>query len=163
MCCFGVAAFYLYLSAREDKKSSAIALLISGIFAGLATGVKYPALLFFCVPIFLMTIATGNKKSQGVKDSLIFILGIFITFSPWLLKNYLQTGNPVYPIFNNLFAISNWSEFLNQRFYDTHHSTDFSLSAITTNLKNIFITHRQLFPCGFILSLLTQQVLQLVM
>ncbi len=153
MSCFGLASFYLFLCANKNKQKSII-LIISGIFAGFAAGTKYPALLFFCLPITIMVAFNHRQKAISVKDALFFIGGILLSFSPWMLKNYFQTGNPFYPIFNNLFNVSGWDKVLQQRFHDAHHATDFSLEAIKTNLQNIFIFGKQLFPSSFIFSLL---------
>ena len=34
---------------------------------------------------------------------LVFAVATFVAFSPWLIRNYVWTGNPIYPLHNSLF------------------------------------------------------------
>ncbi|MHC4873442.1 MAG: ArnT family glycosyltransferase [Planctomycetota bacterium] len=153
MCSFGLAALYCCLSAEGGDNKRLY--LLSGIFAGLSAGVKYPALLFFCMPVMLIICLDNWKKGSALKSAAVFIAGILFVFTPWLAKNVLQTGNPVFPIFNSLFSVTGWTDILNQRFHDAHRASDFSSSAVFSYLKILFFKGRQLFPTPFIFILLS--------
>ncbi|MBU4372563.1 MAG: phospholipid carrier-dependent glycosyltransferase [Syntrophaceae bacterium] len=82
-------------------------LLISSIAMGLALGTKYNALiawvfLSFSV-VFLYSRDTGEQW-RAIRYGLIFFLVSLCLFSPWLIKNLILTGNPLYPLFKGLFT-----------------------------------------------------------
>lgn len=82
-------------------------LLYSAISMGLALGTKYSALvvlfiLGISVP-YIYSRATNNQvRALGLGIKYVSIaLAVFL---PWMVKNYLLKGNPIYPIANGLFA-----------------------------------------------------------
>jgi hypothetical protein len=36
-----------------------------------------------------------------------FLLAALLSYSPWLIRNYIYTGNPIYPLYNSVFIKSN--------------------------------------------------------
>ena len=85
-------------------------LVFAGICCGLATGIKYNGLIvLFLLPLFIPVLyirsknGTEGSNSKGIGSSLIFLLAALITFSPWLIRNYAWTGNPIYPLHDSLF------------------------------------------------------------
>lgn len=95
---------------------------LSAIFCSLAVGTKYTALAttFLAMAVFFFL-----RECVFAKQSLVATVKI-MTFwgcivlagmSPWILKNAIYTGNPVYPFFNSLFQaqgteIMGYSEYL---------------------------------------------------
>jgi 4-amino-4-deoxy-L-arabinose transferase-like glycosyltransferase len=96
-------------------------LVVSAVFCGLALGTKYNALIvFFLLSMFVMFAYSrissneGNqpdpirKSSQVSLKALLFgVLYIFIVllvFSPWMIRNYVWTKNPVYPLYQTFFG-----------------------------------------------------------
>lgn len=76
----------------------------------LALGTKYNALLV----LFIMTLITafiyikstpaGNASQVGaLKYASAFILVSLLVFSPWMIRNYLWTGNPIFPLYKKWF------------------------------------------------------------
>lgn len=58
------------------------------------------------IPILYNRFLENRIKSDGRKAlafSIIFMISSLLTFSPWLLKNYRWTGNPIYPLYDSLF------------------------------------------------------------
>ncbi len=84
------------------------ALIVAGIFCGLAAGTKYNGL----ITIFLLTLFVPfiylqtNKKIKSswksILSGVIFLSCTLFAFSPWLMRNYTLTGNPIYPLHNTL-------------------------------------------------------------
>jgi hypothetical protein len=73
---------------------------------GIAIGSKYNALIaFFIMNLLLMVVYVRKTRKQwgAVKYGLIFLAVTAAAASPWYLKNYLLTGNPLYPLFDSLF------------------------------------------------------------
>lgn len=83
---------------------------MAGLCCGLAAGTKYNGLL----TVFLLTALVPFLHAQTTKSgwqnkirslfySLIFLFLAIITLSPWLVRNYVWTGNPIYPLHQSLF------------------------------------------------------------
>jgi len=77
-------------------------LFISSLAMGLALGTKYNALIpwFFLslAVVFLYSRDTG-KQWKALEQGLLFFMISLFFFSPWLIKNGILTGNPLYPMF----------------------------------------------------------------
>lgn len=85
-------------------------LLFSGFCCGLAAGVKYNGLInIFLLTLFIPILFIRSQKkliglnSRGISYSLLFLLATLVTFSPWLVRNYLWTANPIYPLHDSIF------------------------------------------------------------
>jgi hypothetical protein len=75
-------------------------LLVIGAFCGFSLGVKYTAVV---VPLALGLSLAWTSRRDGFRVvagrlSLLDVVTCAVTL-PWLLKNWLTTGNPVYPFF----------------------------------------------------------------
>ena len=97
-------------------------LVLSAASCGLALGTKYNGLIvFFLLTVFVPLIyidqtkkATAGEKAINRDNSIknqfkatgfgtVFFLVALGVFSPWMIKNYVWKGNPVYPLYNNIF------------------------------------------------------------
>lgn len=82
----------------------------AGIVCGLALGTKYNglvtlAILTLFVP-FIYSRYQYKKESGFAKPmcyGIIFVLVSLLVFSPWMIRNYNWKGNPIYPLYNNVF------------------------------------------------------------
>jgi len=81
-------------------------LLFGGAFAGLALSSKYTALAI--LPGLLLVLLPGRRSPEAgrgrrlwrsAQDGLIVCAVAVALWSPWLVKNFLLTGNPTYPFF----------------------------------------------------------------
>jgi len=128
---FVAAAFQAALFWHREKNDHW--LILVGIFSGLAIGTKLTAfwllLPFLGLLIFYITFIKGDIYSklsagsidanvrvprrslwiQGLWKSIITIgLPILVLFTPWLIRDWLWTGNPIFPNYNNIFNSSQW-------------------------------------------------------
>lgn len=85
-------------------------LVLAGLCCGLAAGTKYNGLiavvaLTLLVPVLYQHGAGEARQSNGraLLCGLVFALATLTAFSPWLVRNYLWTGNPIYPLHDRLF------------------------------------------------------------
>jgi hypothetical protein len=67
---------------------------LSGLFAGFALGAKYTAALL--IVLGLLVLATHKRRNWAAVRA--YIIAAVLISLPWLLKNLLPTGNPLYPL-----------------------------------------------------------------
>ena len=108
----GVWAFYtlaavypvlivLTRSGEQDDNFPLTGLaILSGLMAGMAFSVKYPALLMAVLPVLGLWIfaVRTDWKTLGM-----YTIAVTVIVAPWLVKNTIATHNPVYPLAGNLF------------------------------------------------------------
>ena len=94
---YGLSIFILLEYWLADRERSI--LRVAALLAGFMVGIKYTAGVF---PVAVLPIIFLANRGRGIKSTLrdVFTFGgiALLTFSPWLLKNFLATGNPVYPL-----------------------------------------------------------------
>lgn len=90
---WGIATL-IALQGWVDRQENHM-LSLAGCFTGFTLGTKYSSgvLLVACVVIIVL----GRKKWSILPALFRYVLFSLITFSPWLIKNVVATGNPVYP------------------------------------------------------------------
>lgn len=101
---FESLALYLFLEQKFFK---------SAVSLGLAACTKILALS--SLPIFLILILINNfpakrdpalqgKLKIGIYLGFRYLILVFVVLSPWLLRAYLATGNPVYPFLSPMYT-----------------------------------------------------------
>jgi len=95
---FGLSVFISLVEYFNSNKTQHV--IYVGIFSGLAFGCKYPAGVIFLAVLFtLIFISIKNKSPKPIKIIGLYCLGAGLFALPWLVKNFLFTGNPIYPFF----------------------------------------------------------------
>lgn len=81
--------------------------ILSGLMAGMAFSVKYPALLMAVLPVLglWVYVRRWDWKTLG-----LYTAAVTVVVAPWLVKNLVSTGNPVYPLAGNVFPADIRSE-----------------------------------------------------
>jgi hypothetical protein len=74
-------------------------LLLAGAFAGLAFGTKYTAGVLLAVSGVALLWHIWKRKANLISSVFEFCLTALVVMSPWLIKDWLTTGNPLYPFF----------------------------------------------------------------
>ncbi len=74
-------------------------LLLAGAFAGLAFSTKYTAGALGIAALAALAWHSWKRRSAFMPTLLQFGLAAAIFALPWLIKNWVMTGNPVYPFF----------------------------------------------------------------
>jgi hypothetical protein len=103
---YQVGAVLAILEWRRERQSSM--LVLSGIFCGLAMGLKYTS---FVAPLFLIGVVIWDRRSHlanGIRHLSQLVLPAALVAAPWYVKNLLFTGNPFYPF---LFGGRFWDSF----------------------------------------------------
>jgi 4-amino-4-deoxy-L-arabinose transferase-like glycosyltransferase len=100
-------------------------LILIGVFAGLAMGLKYTSFVTPLVivgfilwysyrvsPITSHVSRTTHHAPRSIVTNLaVFILPALLVALPWYVKNWAFTGNPVYPFLYNVFGGQYWDGF----------------------------------------------------
>jgi len=112
-------ALFLYFVSKGANH-----LALSGIFAGFGVSSKVfggvaAAGILIALAVYLIKRLAQKKISfeNALYALFLFCLILFIIISPWLLKNYYFTGNPVWPAANGIF---------HGKYWDSKHQTDLS-------------------------------------
>jgi hypothetical protein len=124
---FSTAAL-LYVLKWAARGNQTRHLLIAGLFCGLGLGTKYNGLislfLLTClIPVLYLRTnlqpddvgdgpATPNRRQKNsvgrislraLQAAALFVLISLLVFSPWMIRNFRWTGNPVYPLYQKAF------------------------------------------------------------
>jgi hypothetical protein len=74
-------------------------LVYAGLFAGLALSCKYTAGVALLAGLVFVLWHTRRSMTDLVKSGGMFATAAVVVMLPWLVKNTLTTGNPVYPLY----------------------------------------------------------------
>lgn len=89
-----------------------------GVMAAGAMGTKYSMIpLAIAVAVYFAPLLAWTRGAAALRTTLLPALGIaLLLVSPWLIRNVMWTGNPVYPLAYSVFGGDDWSE-ANAEFY----------------------------------------------
>jgi len=93
MLMFALAGWNVVRFARTDRVD---ALVLAGVFAGAAAGVKYPAAV--AAVVFAVAAGTVLRPRLSLRRVALFALPAVAVALPWYVKNWIVAGNPVYPL-----------------------------------------------------------------
>lgn len=97
-CLLAVGGLIAYYERRHASTA-----LVSGAMAGFALAVKTLSL----IPAAILTAAFLARK-PSIRNVLAFAVGLVAFASPFYLRTYLLTGNPVYPFAFSVFGGKYW-------------------------------------------------------
>jgi len=88
---------------RWQKSGAMRDIAIAGVMAGLACGVKLTAVpwVLVAVPVALLL---ASRPRKWIAGAAIFLIAGMIAFSPWLIRNEIWCGNPVFPEATSVFG-----------------------------------------------------------
>ena len=104
---FSTASLLLLFRWSEEKFQPRY-LIFAGISCGLAMSTKYNGLITFLilsafVPLLYQRVSATTNNFVALRWGIIFFAVALLTFSPWMIRNFMWTGNPLYPLFENFF------------------------------------------------------------
>lgn len=109
---------------------------IIGFLLGIATACK-PTAAFMGGPVVLLCVlawARGGDGARRGKTLLWLLLAVFIggvaASLPWLLRNYVACGNPVFPSMVSVFGSAHWDAGQVERWNAAHHPAAGVLGAV---------------------------------
>jgi len=100
---FAFLALYAFFIWHSTGKKSMI--VVSAVMAGVAASTKTSAVLtpviiglFFAYDYWII------KRKRGFNGLALFVVVAVATMLPWIVRAWLNTGNPFYPVFYNVFG-----------------------------------------------------------
>lgn len=81
--------------------------LLASLFAGACMAVKYTGVFVYVFTAFYFVYEMLIKKEKAFRLLLCLAAGALIT-APYLIKNFVLTGDPVYPFFAGLFGVKGY-------------------------------------------------------
>ena len=80
---------------------------------------KYPALISAVIPFGLVALADAWRH-RAAGPVLAYAMGWAIVMTPWLAKNVVDTGNPVYPLGYRVFGARHWDDARERQWAHAH-------------------------------------------
>jgi len=79
-------------------------MILAGLLAGMAAGCRHQAIGYGIVLLLAAGFITDmfSKRKGTFRAWSVFTGASLITAGPWYIKNFLQTGDPIYPLFSSL-------------------------------------------------------------
>jgi dolichyl-phosphate-mannose-protein mannosyltransferase len=102
------AAFFAVLAAAAAgewrRERARPALRIAAVFAGACLGVRYPAgAVLLAVVAFLWLSVPWRDWADKARLTVEVVALAALVFSPWLVRNFVFTGNPMAPVLQSVF------------------------------------------------------------
>jgi hypothetical protein len=103
----GAVFAFVSWSERNDRGW----LILCGLFSGLAVACKYTALLLPFLGVLGVLWTARSRKlhtPEAIRNLSIYLLIMIAVGSPFYIKNWIVTGNPVYPFLFSIFGGRGW-------------------------------------------------------
>ncbi|AMV38826.1 ArnT family glycosyltransferase [Planctomyces sp. SH-PL62] len=108
--CYQAALLWAFVKGRRSPEPSPTRLwAMLGFLAGGAMACKYTAILPSVIPFGVISVVEA-WRGRSARPVVAFILGWAVVMSPWMIKNVVDTGNPVYPLAYPVFGGRDWTE-----------------------------------------------------
>lgn len=124
--------------------------LLAGLLAGSAMASKYPGIVSVIFPIGCLltwTLLKGRRANNSKRGSSVelnnwkvaihYLCGIAVAVSPWFIRNFSDTGNPVYPLVWSVLGGTDWDESLNEKWKAAHSAPDHNIAGLPQHLKDV--------------------------
>jgi hypothetical protein len=140
------------------------AVILAGVCAGFACGVKLTAvpILIVAIPIALLFAIDGTRSLRRIiLGSILFIVVALVVFAPWMARNIAWAGNPLFPEAQAIFGDGPFTPVQSKRWTQAHSATskqhsfgahlDAARSQIMTDWRYGFV----LIPLGSLAGVLS--------
>jgi hypothetical protein len=108
----------------------------AGLLAGGAMACKYPALISAVIPFGAVALADSVRR-RAPSALLAFSLGWAAVMTPWLAKNVVDTGNPVYPLAYNVFGARHWDAAMDRKWSNAHGPRPVSAELLWASIRDV--------------------------
>lgn len=116
----GTTALLLLFDERLKAK---VAVILTGVCVGTATFAKLTAGPMLALPLTMMVLCKANAQSDRRSWHMVLLmLAAGLTLTPYFTRNFVQTGNPVFPFAANSLGHGHWEQYDVDRFNRGHHN-----------------------------------------
>ena len=145
--------------------------LLMGLFAGSSMACKYPGVLSVVMPLGLALLWFEWRRADEVskddstkvatllnrvlRTGVVYSIGVLLAVGPWLVKNAVETGNPVYPLLNSVFQGADWTPTLEANWKAAHGPPHHQPFDLLVKLFDITLKSDWLSPLFYALAPLT--------
>ncbi len=86
-------------------------ILLAGVYSGLSLGAKYmgAAVVVVTLAIALVGLSSRKQRRQVLFDLCLYAAVTALVFAPWIIKNWIMSGNPVAPALSNIIPTRGFS------------------------------------------------------
>ena len=109
---------------------------VAGLLAGGAMACKYPALISAVIPFGLLALIDSLRRRSGWL-LLAYVAGWGAIMTPWLAKNVVDTGNPVYPLAYQVFGGRDWDPAREAQWTAVHGPKSISASGLAEAVLDV--------------------------
>jgi len=115
-------------------------LLTTGLLAGSAMAAKYPGVISVVIPVGLLLLWSIRAQRQMLlSTALLYGAGVMLTVGPWLVRNTIDTGNPVYPLMYGVFGADDWSPAMDVKWKNGHLPSHHDPASIPSDLLSVLV------------------------
>jgi 4-amino-4-deoxy-L-arabinose transferase-like glycosyltransferase len=136
-------AFYcaavLYLLWLALDSTNGRPWILSGIFCGMAMGIKYTSFVLPLVALALLVWTSRRHLLDALAPTVRFTVAAVLVASPWYLRNWIWVGNPFYPF---LFGGKYWDAFLAAHYAQSGTGIGFNLRELILMPLNLALGQR---------------------
>lgn len=104
---FVLAGFLLSLRVvTKETRRPVLYAALAGLFCGFAAGLKPTAIVYAPALVTAIVVATGFRRqawSLAVSFTLASVFAFVVSYGPWAWAMWSLTGNPIFPMFNQVF------------------------------------------------------------
>ncbi|MFB3895815.1 MAG: phospholipid carrier-dependent glycosyltransferase [bacterium] len=121
-------------------------LYLAAVFCGLGISTKLIAVMFYPFLLGIATLIRSQKsevRSQKYDAVFLFLAASFflvVPVFPWLVRNYVYTHNPIYPLLSRFFTSPHPYDIAGQNFASIRSLPPMSFGAIIDRIWNSFIS-----------------------
>jgi hypothetical protein len=128
-------------------------LALAGWMAGAAVSCKYPAALFVVVP--LAACIGWSSGSRCAKPLAVFLLATLAGCGLWFAKNWVLTGNPVYPLLYEWFDGATRTAAKDAQWTRAHYPHGFDLARLAGDMGQVLWQSEWLSPAALPLAVVS--------
>lgn len=90
----GLIVLTVILALKKDSHKSPIPILLSGSVLGFSTLFRLNTMIIIPFIILIFTIHFFRKREMIIKSVLIFLFGVLLAFTPWMIHNSIEYDHP---------------------------------------------------------------------
>lgn len=91
-----------------------------GVLIGAACSLK-PTALFMAMPVAAVALAAHLERKRWAGAFVAASAAGVVMIAPWLIRNWMASGNPVFPSASSVFGLGHWTEAQHARWSTAHH------------------------------------------